>query len=69
LMMCAAPRSSPVLKGEAWPMLLSMILGLTNGYFGSVPMILAPSRVPDEQKELSGMVHICVNALRSSSLL
>ncbi len=35
-------------------MVFSGILGITNGYFGSVPMILAPSKVPDEQKELTG---------------
>lgn len=52
--MCAAPRWSPVLKAEAWSVLFSSLLGLTNGYFGSVPMILAPSRVSDEQKELTG---------------
>ena len=41
-------------SGEGWAVLLSVCLGLTNGYFGSVPMILAPSRVADEQKELTG---------------
>ncbi|ELU15279.1 hypothetical protein CAPTEDRAFT_221558 [Capitella teleta] len=56
MMLCAAPRSSPILKGETWAMLLSMLLGLTNGYFGSIPMILAPSTVPDEQKELTGNI-------------
>lgn len=54
LMMCATPRRDPYLSGEAWSMVLSAVLGITNGYFGSVPMILAPSKVPDEQKELTG---------------
>ena len=54
LMLCATPRRGPYLSGEAWSMALSAVLGITNGYFVSVPMILAPSKVPDEQKELTG---------------
>ena len=54
LMLCAAPRSHPILSAEGWSMAFSMILGVTNGYFGSVPMILAPGKIPDEQKELTG---------------
>lgn len=54
LMLCAAPRKQPVLHGEAWSMVVSLLLGLTNGYFGSMPMIIAPGKVPDEQKELTG---------------
>src|SRR6218665_662885 len=58
MMLCAAPRDNPVLTSEIWSALLSALLGITNGYFGSVPMILAPSRVPDKQKELTGS-NIC----------
>jgi solute carrier family 29 (equilibrative nucleoside transporter) protein 4 len=29
-------------------------LGLTNGYFGSVPMIRAPITIIEERKELTG---------------
>ncbi|XP_013395768.1 equilibrative nucleoside transporter 4-like [Lingula anatina] len=54
MMMCATPRLGPILNGEGWAMLISLILGVTNGYFGSVPMILASTKVPDEQKELTG---------------
>ena len=54
LMLCAAPRDKPVIRGEGLPILFSLLLGISNGYFGSVPMILAPSRVPDEYKELTG---------------
>ena len=36
-------------------MIISMVLGITNGYFGSIPMIRAPAHVPDEQKEMAGM--------------
>lgn len=53
-MICAMPRGQPILSGEGWAMLLSLLLGITNGYFGSVPMILAATKVPDEQKELTG---------------
>ena len=54
LMLCAAPRGNPFISREPWPIALSAVLGVTNGYFGSVPMILAPSKVPDHQKELTG---------------
>lgn len=54
IMLCATPRDSPALPGEAWSVMLSALLGITNGYFGSVPMILAPGHVPDNQKELTG---------------
>ncbi|XP_023221379.1 equilibrative nucleoside transporter 4-like [Centruroides sculpturatus] len=56
LAMCAAPRGDPLLKNEEWAMVLSLFLGLSNGVFGSVPMIVAPSMVPDEQKELTGNI-------------
>jgi solute carrier family 29 (equilibrative nucleoside transporter) protein 4 len=56
VMLCAAPRSEPFFSAEGWSIILSGILGLTNGYFGSIPMILAPSKVPDEQKELTGNI-------------
>lgn len=29
-------------------------MGVTNGYFGSVPMIQAAGKVPPEQRELAG---------------
>ena len=47
LMLCATPRIQPVLAGDGWPIVLSLALGLSNGYFGSVPMILAPSKVTE----------------------
>ncbi|GIY57053.1 equilibrative nucleoside transporter 4 [Caerostris extrusa] len=56
LALCAAPRGSPFLSGEGWSMVFSMVLGLTNGIAGSVPMIVAPSVVPDERKELTGNI-------------
>ena len=54
LMLCAAPRGAPIISMEPWPVSLSAVLGVSNGYFGSVPMILAPGKIPDHQKELTG---------------
>ena len=58
MMLCAAPRSRPLLTNESWSLLVSLALGLSNGYFGSVPIITAPSRVRDHQKELTGSLRI-----------
>lgn len=52
--MCVYPASSPALAHPAWPCLLSLLMGVTNGYFGSVPMIQAAGKVPPEQRELAG---------------
>ena len=59
MLACAAPRGDPYLHHEGWSMVLSAALGLSNGYFGSVPMILAPAKVPDEQKKITGMYNSC----------
>lgn len=52
--MCVYPASGPALAHPAWPCLLSLLMGVTNGYFGSVPMIQAAGKVPPEQRELAG---------------
>ncbi|KAM6966115.1 equilibrative nucleoside transporter 4 [Tautogolabrus adspersus] len=52
--MCVYPTSSPTLSHPAWPCLFSLLMGVTNGYFGSVPMIQAAGKVPPEQRELAG---------------
>ncbi|KAM6956911.1 equilibrative nucleoside transporter 4 [Aplochiton taeniatus] len=52
--MCVYPASAPTLSHPAWPCLFSMLMGVTNGYFGSVPMIQAAGKVPPEQRELAG---------------
>ncbi|KOB73285.1 Equilibrative nucleoside transporter 4 [Operophtera brumata] len=44
LLLCAAPRYSPHIVGDVYPIMFSVVLGFTNGLFGSVPMIVAPSR-------------------------
>ncbi|GFO42956.1 equilibrative nucleoside transporter 4-like, partial [Plakobranchus ocellatus] len=53
-LMCCMPRLHPTLKGEVWPILLTMVLGFTNGYYGSLPLVLAPSCVPPRFRELCG---------------
>lgn len=52
--MCVYPADAPTLSHPAWPCLFSLLMGVTNGYFGSVPMILAAGKVPPEQRELAG---------------
>lgn len=56
LVLCATPRGNPFIPGEGYPMLLSVLLGVTNGLIGSVPMIQAPSRVSEEHRELTGNI-------------
>lgn len=56
MMMCVVPRHRPILDGEGYAILASLLLGVTNGYFGSVPMILAPMKVSDEKKEITGNI-------------
>ncbi|KAG7205436.1 hypothetical protein KM043_007428 [Ampulex compressa] len=55
-LLCAIPRGAPILSGEGYPLLFSWLLGLTNGIVGSVPMIQAPSKVPEEHRELAGNI-------------
>lgn len=52
--MCVYPAGAPTLAHPAWPCLFSLLMGVTNGYFGSVPMIQAAGKVPPEQRELAG---------------
>lgn len=56
MMLCAVPRLHPIIPGEAIPLLTSALLGVTNGIVGSVPMILAPTKVPDELREITGNI-------------
>ncbi|XP_065340802.1 equilibrative nucleoside transporter 4 [Cloeon dipterum] len=56
LLLCAAPRHAPLIPGDGLPIFFSGLLGLTNGVIGSVPMIQAPSKVPEEFKELTGNI-------------
>ncbi|XP_061606315.1 equilibrative nucleoside transporter 4 [Phyllopteryx taeniolatus] len=54
--MCVYPAHAPTLAHPAWPCLFSLLMGVTNGYFGSVPMIQAAGKVAPEQRELAGNV-------------
>ena len=54
IVMCTAPHHAPVFSGEVLPIFFTAILGLTNGLCGSLPIILAPSRVRDSERELAG---------------
>lgn len=54
LIMCVAPRHKPVFRGELAPLFLTTLLGLSNGLWGSLPMILAPAAVPEHQREHTG---------------
>ncbi|XP_056619560.1 equilibrative nucleoside transporter 4 isoform X2 [Triplophysa dalaica] len=53
-MMCVSPVQRPLLTHPAWPCSLSLLLGVSNGYLGSVPMIQAAGQVPLQQREIAG---------------
>ncbi|GBP94960.1 Equilibrative nucleoside transporter 4 [Eumeta japonica] len=51
----AAPNTYLLCNGShVYPIFFSVVLGFTNGLFGSVPMIMAPSRVSREHREIAG---------------
>uniref|UniRef100_A0A8D0MER1 Solute carrier family 29 member 4 n=1 Tax=Sus scrofa TaxID=9823 RepID=A0A8D0MER1_PIG len=52
--LCVYPSGTPALRHPAWPCVLSLLMGISNGYFGSVPMILAAGKVSPKQRELAG---------------
>lgn len=54
LLLCCAPRAQPVIAGEASAFVFSAALGVTNGLAGSLPMMLAPAKVPATLKEVTG---------------
>ncbi|XP_028039041.1 equilibrative nucleoside transporter 4 [Bombyx mandarina] len=56
VLLCAAPRHSPHIVGDIYSIMFSIILGFTNGLFGSVPMMTAPTRVGREYREIAGNV-------------
>ncbi|XP_076763335.1 equilibrative nucleoside transporter 3 isoform X2 [Xylocopa sonorina] len=55
-LLCALPRGAPILSGEGYPLILSCLLGVTNGIVGSVPMMQAPTKVPEGLRELAGNI-------------
>uniref|UniRef100_A0A673M1L7 Solute carrier family 29 member 4 n=1 Tax=Sinocyclocheilus rhinocerous TaxID=307959 RepID=A0A673M1L7_9TELE len=63
--MCVSPVQRPLLAHPAWPCSLSLMLGISNGYLGSVPMIQAAGKVPLQQREVAGeAVSVITYALR-----
>ncbi|CAH1372668.1 equilibrative nucleoside transporter 4 isoform X1 [Tenebrio molitor] len=54
MIMCVAPRASPIFSAEVTAFTFALILGFSNGILGSVPMIQAPSKVDDRYRELTG---------------
>ncbi|XP_066129547.1 equilibrative nucleoside transporter 4 isoform X1 [Saccopteryx bilineata] len=52
--LCVYPSGTPALRHPAWPCVFSLLMGISNGYFGSVPMILAAGKVGPRQRELAG---------------
>lgn len=52
--LCVYPSGTPALRHPAWPCVFSLLMGISNGYFGSVPMILAAGKVGPKQRELAG---------------
>ncbi|KAH9387801.1 hypothetical protein TYRP_008998 [Tyrophagus putrescentiae] len=52
--LCVTPRFDPFFGHPVWPIFFTMVLGLTNGIFGSLPMILAPARVHESLREMTG---------------
>ncbi|XP_017764073.1 PREDICTED: equilibrative nucleoside transporter 4 isoform X3 [Eufriesea mexicana] len=55
-LLCVLPRGTPILSGEGYPLLLSCLLGVTNGIVGSVPMMQIPTKVPEGHRELAGNI-------------
>jgi len=45
-----------LLGSEVWSVALAATIGLTNGYFGNISMILAPGKVLDTYKPRAGLL-------------
>lgn len=54
LLLCCAPRAHPVISGETAAFIFTIGLGVSNGLAGSLPMMLAPAKVPGTLKEVTG---------------
>ncbi|CAD7006216.1 unnamed protein product [Ceratitis capitata] len=54
LLLCCAPRHQPVISGETAAFIFTIGLGVSNGLAGSLPMMLAPAKVPGTLKEVTG---------------
>lgn len=56
LLLCVAPRKHPTISGELPAFIFTAALGLSNGLAGSLPMLLAPSKVSAPLKEMAGNI-------------
>lgn len=56
LLLCVAPRKNPTIAGELPAFIFTAALGVSNGLAGSLPIILAPSKVAAPLKELTGNI-------------
>lgn len=54
ILLCCAPRAQPVIAGEIPAFIFTAAFGITNGLAGSLPMMLAPAKVPATLKEITG---------------
>ncbi|CAO1354165.1 unnamed protein product [Diamesa tonsa] len=54
LLLCVSPRENPTISGEVPAFIFTAALGLTNGVAGSLPIILAPSKIPVYLREICG---------------
>lgn len=57
LVLCIVPCQSPAFgsASEYVAMALAATIGITNGYFGCMAMVLSPSRVESTLREVAGM--------------
>ncbi|WAR18574.1 S29A3-like protein [Mya arenaria] len=73
IMFCnAQPRHDPVIfNSDAFPVIFIMLLGLTNGYLGTLAMMYGPSMVMAEHAEMTGaiMATCLTSGLVSGSLM
>jgi solute carrier family 29 (equilibrative nucleoside transporter) protein 4 len=58
LLLCCAPRNNPTIAGEVPAFIFTAALGITNGLSGSLPIMLAPAKVPATLKEITGGIYI-----------
>lgn len=56
LLLCVAPRKNPTISGELPAFFFTAALGVSNGLAGSLPMLLAPSKVAAPSREMTGNI-------------
>lgn len=59
LVLCVSPSPlRPLIPAPTIPIVLVLAVGLTNGYLGTLAMIMAPTFARQEHKELTGEMGI-----------